>query len=327
MYANDFITEANIVDKFKNDPKMVKRIAIAMRHDATIPPAKIARLGIRPNDEQILKTWAELLNQSLSNTDYGDMSAGNKFDEWLTRQFVNGQVDYEDIDGEGGDALGMWSALSVRGKLLPADQDFNRFPSLGYLQRAMRKSPYQAELSRIKDEATIAKHRRESKSVVVYEDDNYWAAVLLNYGACYTFNNAAGYRANFCTGSSSGLSWFGRYAPAGMLIAVVDKNNIDNADGKWQIHANTNQFVNADQNERWNPSGNAARFGKLFPGLMFKIGQGIKDKGDEIVEASADIAGGYNINAEIAELVSKFAPAFTREKSEKSAQDSQPNQN
>lgn len=319
MIIQDFLTEANVAARLRNDAKMAKRIGIAMRHDHTLPPVVIARLGPRPDDQQLLQAWSDLLDQTLSQTAYGDLSREGKFDEWLTRQYINGQVDFEDINGEGGDALGAWQALSTRGRLQPQDQDFNRFPSISRLQMAMRKPAYQQELDRIKDQETIERHRREKRDIVLLDTDRYWAAVLLNYGACYTFNNAAGYRANFCTGSSSGMNWFKNYAPNGMLIAVVDKNNLDSANGKWQIHSASNQFVNADQDNRWDPSGNAEKFGKLFPGVMIKVVEGLAANAKVIEENSGEIArGGYDVDQEIQALRSKFPGAFTTEKSPES---------
>lgn len=312
MIIQDFLAEANVAARLRNDAKMAKRIGIAMRHDHTLPPAVIARLGPRPDDQQLLQAWSDLLDQTLASTTYGDLSREGKFDEWLTRQYINGQVDYEDINGEGGDALGAWQALSTRGKLDPRDQDFNRFPTIDRLQMAMRRPAYQRELDRIKDQETIERHKREKRDIVLLDTDRFWAAVLLNYGACYTFNNAAGYRANFCTGSSSGMNWFNNYAPQGMLIAVVDKENLDSADGKWQIHSATNQFVNADQSNRWDPSGNAEKFGKLFPGVMIEIAEQISNNAEAIRDQSAEIArGGYNPAEEVRSLMAKFPGAFT----------------
>jgi len=312
MIIQDFLVEANVAARLKNDAKMAKRVGIAMRHDRTLPMNMIARLGPRPDDQQLLQAWSDLLDQTLSRTAYGDLSREGKFDEWLTRQYVNGQVDYEDINGEGGDTLGAWQALSLRGKLLPQDQDFNRFPTIARLQAVMRKPQYQQELERIKDQETIERHKREKRDLVLLDTDRYWAAILLNYGACYTFNNAAGYRANFCTGSSSGMDWFRRYGSDGMIIAVVDKNNLDSADGKWQIHSATDQFVNADQTHRYTPQGNAERFGKLFPGVMIEIAEKISNNAEAIQDQSAEVVrGGYDAAEEVKRLSDKFPGAFT----------------
>ena len=85
---SEILDEANVAAKIK-DPKMIKQIAIAIRHDPTIPKAKIAALGVKPDDEAVLKLWSELLDASLRSTDYGDVSQDGKFDEWLTRMYVN----------------------------------------------------------------------------------------------------------------------------------------------------------------------------------------------------------------------------------------------
>jgi hypothetical protein len=312
MKIKDFILEANVARKIEKDPKTVKRLGIAIRHDKSFPPGIKAKLGHSPNDLELLNAWSELLDRTLSNTDYGDLSSEGKYDEWLTRLYLNGINDYEDINGEGGQALGMYQALSRSGQLLPQDQDFNRFTSLTRLYQRMRIPQYRSALERIKNQATIEKHKKTQLNTVVLDNDRFYAMIPFNYGACYTFNNAVGYQANFCTGSSSGLNWFNRYAPDGMLVCVIDKENLNEPNGKWQIHAGTNQFVNADQDNRWNPSGNAEKFGKMFPGLMKQIVQGIKQHSEEIHKNSQEITrGGYDVNKQIQDLLDNFPKAFT----------------
>ena len=118
----EVISEANVAAKLK-DPKTIKMVAIAMKHDPTLPKHKVAALGpaafgpepkdpaeLAKRNQQIIKLWSDLLDNSLRTTDYGDISADGKFDEWLTRLYMNGILDYEDINGEGGDALGAWKA-------------------------------------------------------------------------------------------------------------------------------------------------------------------------------------------------------------------------
>jgi hypothetical protein len=85
------VAEANIAAKIK-DPKTIKMLGIAMRHDGTLPKNKIAALGPKPADDQILKLWSDVLDDSLRTTDYGDISADGKFDDWLTRLYTNGQL-------------------------------------------------------------------------------------------------------------------------------------------------------------------------------------------------------------------------------------------
>ena len=307
MKTVDILNEANVAAKIAKDPKMAKMLGIAWRHDSTLPRTLVAKLGPRASDEQIVHAWSKLLDDTLRTNNYGDLSADGRFDDWLTRLYINGAADYEDINGEGGDALGAWAALNKRGLLRPADQDFNKFRSIRQLQRIRNDRGYRNELDRIADAERIEKMKREKKDVVIVDNDRYYVVVPLNYGACYTFGNAAGYKPNFCTNSSSGLRWFNNYAPDGMIVSITDKQNQDVADGKWQFHAATNQIVNGDQENRHDRQGNDEKFSKLFPGLMTEIIQGIQSHAEEIKAGSTELTrGGYDIAKEIDAIKSKY---------------------
>jgi len=134
------LTEANIASKIK-DPQKIKLLRLAVLHDSTFPKHKIAALGPTAfrqdqdpkkqaeNDQQILQLWSDTIDRLLSNTEFGDLSADGKFDDWLFNLYIKGAADYEDISGEAVNALGIWKVLSRRGKLKPIDQDFNKFKS------------------------------------------------------------------------------------------------------------------------------------------------------------------------------------------------------
>jgi hypothetical protein len=314
------VTEANVAAKIK-DPKTIKMLSIAMRHDGTLPKAKVAALGTKPSDEDTLKLWSDMLDASLRSTNYGDISADGKFDEWLTRMYTNGVVDYEDINGEGGDALGAWKALSVRGKLAEKHQDFNKFQSLRAIQVIVNDMQYRNELRKIKDAEVIEKHKKEKKELTIVDDDRYIAVIPFNYGSCYTFNNSAGFPASFCTGSSSGLSWFNRYAKDGAIISVVDKNNTDDVNGKWQIHAVTNQINNGDQSVRKDEV-----FANLFPGLMKKIIAGLQANAAEINASSTELmSGGYDISQEVDLLKRRFPLSYASSEEPEADAEQDPN--
>jgi hypothetical protein len=307
LLTESVVTEANVAAKIGKDPKMAKMLAIAFRHDNTLPKSVIAKLGPRPSDSDVLNTWSELLDNTLRVNNYGDLSADGKFDEWLTRLYINGIADYEDINGEGGDALGAWKALSTRGKLRPDDQDFNKFKSIKQLQRIRNDPKYREELNRIKDAEHINKMKREAKEVVILDNERFRAIVPLNYGSCYSTDKGGGYIPNFCTGSSSGASWFGRYAPDGIIVNVVDKENLDDVNGKWQFHAATNQIVRGDQERRHDISYNDGRFAELFPGLMKDIIAGLQSNAEEIKDGSKELTpGGYDVGKEIDLIKSKY---------------------
>ena len=314
MKLTQVILEANVAAKIK-DPQMVKQVYLALIHDHTIPKGDLAKLGTKPEPEQVMKLWSDLLDRSLSTTDYGDVSADGKFDEWLTRLYSKGVVDYEDVDGEGGDALGAWKALSLRKKLKPEHQDFNKFKNLRQIQAIVQDRHYRDELERIKDAGIIEKHKKEKKETILIDDDRFFAVIPYNYGSCYTFNNAAGFRASFCTGSSSGIRWFNNYAPDGPLISIVDKANIDDVNGKWQIHAPTNQMNNGNQTISY--SRGDEKFAELFPGLLQRIAKAMKDNAQEIKTNSSEIArGGYDIDKAVTELQNKFPQSWNSKAAE-----------
>jgi len=319
MKLNQIVLEANIAAKLK-DPKTVKMLGIAMRHDSTIPKNKLAALGTKPSDEDILKLWSELLDASLRATDYGDLSADGKFDDWLTRMYINGVADYEDINGEGGDALGAWKALSTRGKLKQPHQDFNKFKNLRQIQTIVRDRDYQNELRRIKDSETIEKHKREKKELTLIDDDKFYITMPFNYGACYTFNNSQGYQASFCTGSSSGLTWFNRYAPDGPIISIIDKDNMDDVNGKWQMHAPTGQMNNGNQSVTY--SSGDKKFAELFPGVMKKIISAMKSKAAEIKDGSTEIvSGGYDVEKAVSDIKDRLPHSYASEAKEEKKDD------
>jgi hypothetical protein len=299
------LTEANVAAKIK-DPKTMKMLGIAMRHDGTLPKNKVAALGPKPTDEDILKLWSDILDASLRSTDYGDVSADGKFDEWLTRMYMNGVVDFEDINGEGGDALGAWKALSLRGKLSEKHQDFNKFKNLRQIQAIVNDRAYREELRKIKDAEVIEKHKKEKKEITIYDDERYLAVVPFNYGSCYTFNNSNGFPASFCTGSSAGLTWFKRYAEDGPIISVIDKQNMDDVNGKWQIHAATNQINNGNQTVR-----SDEKFAELFPGLMKKLVAGLESNAADIKASSTELMrDGYDVAAAVADIKRRFPLSY-----------------
>ena len=314
MKLKNIIVEANVAAKIK-DPKTVKMLGIAMRHDATIPKNKLAAMGPSPKDEDLLKLWSELLDDSLRTTDYGDISQDGKFDEWLTRMYINGVLDYEDVNGEGGDALGAWKALSIRNKLKPQHQDFNKFKSLRQIQQIVRTSEYRDELRRIKDAEVIEKHKREKKELTLIDNDRFLVTMPFNYGACYTFNNSAGYQASFCTGSSQGLRWFNNYAPDGPIISIVDKDNIDDVNGKWQMHGPTGQMNNGNQSLTYDRGDK--KFAEMFPGLLKKIVAAMQSKAAEVKENSKEITpGGYDVAKAIADIKNRLPHSWASEAKE-----------
>jgi hypothetical protein len=306
------LTEANHAEKILKDPRMTKMLALAVKHDSTFPAPALASLGPKPSDEDVVKLWSKLIDRTLALTNYGDLSRDGKFDAWLTKLYVNHINNYEEINGEGGDALGSWKALSVRGLLDPNDQDFNKFSSIEKLQKVIRKDKYRDALRKIADAEKLAAMKKNAKQIVLIDNDRYYVIVPLNYGSCYTFNNAEGHQGQFCTGSSSGLNWFNRYSSDGPIVSIIDKQNMNNKNGKWQMHSATRQLKNATQDYNVGEE----QFTKLFPGLMKHIVSELESRSEELKNASIDMGisrGGWNIPEEVARIKRLYPTAYHSE--------------
>jgi len=297
--------------KASEDPRISKLLGIAFMQDRTIPFNTLAKLGPKPDDKSIVLALGDLIDQAFSSTDFGDISKDGKFDDYILRQYMSGDLDYEDISGEAADALAKWKALSKRGMLQPEDQDFNRFKNIARIQAKMASMPYSGMLQQIGVQEKLEKMKRDAKSVTLIDNDRFFVAIPMNYGACYMFNNAQGTQASFCTGGSHGADWFKRYADEGPVITVFDKQNMDDINGKWQIHAPTKQIVNARQTNRYNGE---EQFGQLFPGLMVDIVKAMTNKAEEINQTSKIVPGlrkGYDVDKDTQVLKNTFQRAFT----------------
>jgi len=305
------LLEADITDRIARDPQRSKQLNIAWKHDKSLPHDIVARLGPKPDERALAKAWSDMLERVLERTNYGDLSRDMKYADWLTKLYTSGAADWEDISGEGGDALGAWHALSTRSLLKPQDQDLNKFKTLGNLyNRIRRQGSYNDELTRIKNATEIAKMKKDAKDVVLVDDDKYWAAIPMNYGACYVFNNS-GHISNFCTGGSSGATWFRNYAPDGPIVTVVDKANINDENGKWQFHAPTSQMVNSVQDRRYDRQWNDEQFATRFPGLMRKIVNSMAAHDEAIRDMSTQTLGKpYNVATAISQIKDKFPQSY-----------------
>ena len=311
----DPLNEVNIADKIMKDPNRAKMLSIAWKHDQTLPPAELSKLGPKPDEKAVAEEWSRMLEQKLSHTNFGDISRDFKFADWLTKLYVNGAADWEDISGEGGDALGAWHALSTRGLLDKQHQDLNSYKTLKKLQASVvNNQKYQAELKRIRNAAEIAKMKKDARELTIIDDDRYWVSVPFNYGACYVFNTT-GHISTFCTGGSSGRDLFRSYSVQGMLVMIIDKQNVNNEDGKWQMQASSGQFYNSTQRNRYD---RGERFGEMFPGLMRRIIAALQQKASAIHDMSLQLIGppGYNIPHEIAQIKEKFPKSLTKDKNQ-----------
>lgn len=311
----------------QKDPN--KMLALKAWADGTFPLKHIVGLGRinmsdPSNTAKIREMFESIIREAMGNTDFINLAIQPDADtmlNWIIDRYSRGLINFEDASGEAVDALAKWAALRnqpprIGRKNNRFPTDVNSFRDLKQLQLLVQDSWYSNVLEKLKNQEEVNKHKRTAKEFVLIDNDRYHVAIPLNFGACYLFNNAEGKQANFCTGGSSGLYWFNNYAPRSPLIMVTDKQNVDDKNGKWQIHSQTDQIVNADQDKRWDHHGNANQFGKLFPGLMKEIAEKLQANNNQIRKAAIDnienaSSDAYNMDNEVSKLKQVFPGAFT----------------
>jgi hypothetical protein len=306
---------------FENTPPAAKdpykQFAIRLLHDDTFPHFELVKLGHvnfnNPVDtKKIYESWLQQVNKVLSNSDYMNITTQPEYKAvvaWLTDRYTRGLDNFEHISGEGPQAIGAWISLgnqpvSVRGANYP--KDIFSFRNIKEMQEDTIEDPrFSSILERLKNDEAIEKAKRDSQQIVLIDNKNFFVTIPLNYGACYVFNNDVGIQANYCTGGSSGLSWFNRYAKDGIIIMVLNKNNPYDVNGKWQLHAETNQIVNAMQQNRYDTAGNDLKFSRFFPGLLREIISEIHVHSEELRKY------GYDPVEEISKLGNVFPKSAT----------------
>jgi hypothetical protein len=306
MKINHLLSENSLVDAVKQTPQQARQLVSAMQHDHTVPRQFRVELGPKPSNPaaaqawttKAAEAWAGKMEQLLATGLGGDLRRNNAVIRWLITAYTSGRANYEDITGEAIDRLKEHQLLLKKQLLEPRERNLDNIETVDELQAITYN--HSDDLARVRDEEEIARHRREKQDIVLINTARFMVMVPLNYGACYTFNNSAGIKANFCTGSSGGLEWFNNYAPRGAIIMVLDKDNADDVNGKWQIHCATRQLVNAKQERRGDQSWNDAKFSQLFPGLMREIGEALVAHSDELA------AAGYDASQERVQLAAKW---------------------
>jgi hypothetical protein len=308
MFIKDILTEREVYKKI-TDPKQKKMIALAMYHDSTLPMNALAKLGRNPSDDDYVKLLSNLMDKRLADTEYGDISLDGKYDQWLTKLYTNGNINWEDLSGEGADILGAFRALSVRGILKPEHQDINRFKSLKTLIKLLRTSDYTNTLRKIQGEEKLKELKKNVKETVLINNENFLVSIPYNYGSCYVFNNEYGVSASFCTGSSD-THMFSYYAKEGPMIDVFNKKEPNTELSKYQIHAPSDQIKSATQ--QWATS-NDEYFSNLYPDLLKLICDSMLARQDEIKKASieADLTpNGYDVPKQVELIKNKFPLSY-----------------
>ena len=305
------LLESQFLDRLLSDKQKLKQLSIAWRHDPTLDVDIVAQLGPKLTDDQIAHQWSAMLDRRLNQLGEPELLSDSKYKDWLTKLYITGVHHSEQLFSHL-DELEGWYLLSVRNMLKPQHSDLNRFRSADILQRII-DGEYQQAIDSIKRERELEKLKKDIREIVLIDDDKFKVSIPLNYAACYRFNYT-GHNSQFCTGASSGRHYFVNYSDDGPIVTVIDKKNVNKADGKWQLHAATSQIANSPQSI----TGASAdrNFAQRYPGLLKQILAAMQARSDEIKTASIPLVGnssGYDMPKVIKSFAKQFPNSFKSE--------------
>ena len=293
MRANDFLTEADTLSYIKKG-NLARRIELAFDHDRRLPDDVLYQLADRLTQDKKIAIVSSMIDQFMRNAE-----TPSEYIPWILGQYINGHADLEDIGGEIVDLLYKFHQLKIRNIIrVERQRNINNYSDWNILERVLGK--YQKEWHKIQKEAEFEKYKKTANQIVLMNNDRFLIQIPINFGSCYIFNKTGGVQANFCTGSSNGPLYFRQYSNDGPIIQILDKHNADSANGKWQIHAPSNQIRNAPQWER------EYAFAQLFPGLLKEIGKRMLEHRQEIEEAGKSINANWNAERQVNMLRDKF---------------------
>jgi hypothetical protein len=295
------LLESIFLDKLLADKQRLKLLSIAWRHDPSIDIHVVSKLGPRPSEQDIATAWDLMLDKKINEIGEPDLIADPKYKEWITKLYTNGRH-HSGTLLDNVNQLESWHLLSQKNLLKTEHTDLNRIRSIEILERII--NGYHAVLDKIKAERELEKLKRNVQQIVLIDNERFFVAIPLNYAACYSFNYT-GHNSRYCTGASDGRHYFTRYSSNGPIVTIIDKKNLTNKNGKWQLHPATGQFANSDQTV----TGASAdrQFAKQYPGLYKEIVAAIQAKSADIQQSSMLLSDrGYNMPS----IIKKFATEF-----------------
>lgn len=308
----------------QKDPN--KLLAIKLWSDGTVPLRKLVAAGrFNPQDpnstQKFANIWYETLRDSFSNTDALNLARQPEYKgavAWLTQRYIRGEEDFEDCISQIADNVAMWARLKKQPNISqligrPYPTDINQFETIADLNTFMNSEAVVQLTKELKNRAKIERKKREAREIVLIDNDRFKVSIPLNFGACYLFNNEVGITARYCTGSSAGLQWFENYAKQGIMIEILDKQNANSVNGKWQIHSATGQLQNAyqqyytvlDTSSGQRTVSPQEYFRVTYPDLMNYIFAAMINDKEKIESAT-----GHSVDEEIARIKQKFSNLF-----------------
>lgn len=320
MSLDEILLEAEVLtpvsQKLIKNNDIVTKLASAVRTDAQFnssqfPPGSVKNFK-NARDDEVAQWFLENLDrierEGYEGVVYSRNGANN---EWVVRQYIAGQHEWEDIIGKLNMALSDWYLLQRAGVLDQNHANISRFKGIHGLTSYI-KTHYGDVLPELKKEAQEKALAKNAKSIKLVDNEDYRIYTVLNRAAGVRI----GVNSSWCTANTKSSFNFFNYANQGMLFQLIpyakDKEGkkIVNDREKCQFDAATYSFKDSADVQL-----SADRVSSMFPYLYNdlvtalsaqkgKIQSAIKELGeDPALSANPDTKIlQYNIDEEIQKL-------------------------
>ena len=207
-----------------NDKKLVPALAQTVRDDAVVNPASFPP-GSKNNfkkasDEEVAHWFLENLdNIERAGYEGAVYSRDGANSDWITRRYIAGSHNWEDITGVLNMNLFDWYALKNRDALDTNHQQISKFTSIRQIGSYM-VTHYRQELEQTRDAAKNAAKDKLAKAIPLVDNEDYKIFCTLNRIAGCKLGRGT----QWCTANTTTDQHYHRYSNEAMLFQLFPKN-------------------------------------------------------------------------------------------------------
>lgn len=304
MFLFEDVALSKGCQRIYNNASTVKSIAQTLKDEAEFHPGSfpsgIAKKILKAPDERAAHWFLEQLDIIEKRGYEGTVYSRDGADaDWITRTFITGASNFEDILGNLNMILRDWYLLKNRNMLEPQHAELSRFRSITQLG-AIITQHYGDQIEEIRTKAAKTAEQKSAKSMLLVDNDDYKIYIPFNRKASCLLGD----KAKWCTANSEYDTHFHSYANRAMLFIVMPyyvdaetgkktlkpqeveitqgprKGSFTRTNEKFQFDSASGDFMDIT-NQNVNPKIIAEK----FPYLYSDVERALKAKKPEIEEA------------------------------------------
>lgn len=223
-----FLTEEVALTKgsqrVMNDKKLVPDLADSIRDDSRTNPASFpsgfSRTAQKAPDEQLAQWFLENLDKIEKAGYEGTVySRDGVNSDWITRRYIAGSHNWEDIIGVLNMNLRDFYTLKNRNLLDAGHTDIPKFNSIRDIGRYL-STHYSEKVEAARNAAKLAALNKLGKSAKLIDNDDYKVYTVFNWAG----SRAIGLGTQWCTANSQNRTNYNTYSSRAMLFQVFPKN-------------------------------------------------------------------------------------------------------